>query len=130
MDPMLELRYPRFWLGTSLVILISILVMAVLPSTALPMVGGSDKLTHLVSFVLLMTWFSGMFRFRLSPLVATGLVAYGILIELLQIPVDYRYAELADVWFDVGGIAIGWLVAAVGFRGWCRKVESWMPDRG
>ncbi len=128
MSPMLTLRYRKLWLAASVLILTGILVLSALPGPSLPAVRYSDKMGHFIAFVLLMVWFSGMFRFRVSPLVALGLLVYGILIELLQTTVSYRYAEFADVVFDFSGILVGWLVAAAGLRGWCQKVESWLPD--
>ena len=48
--------------------------------------------------------------------------------ELLQSRVSYRYAEVNDALFDLGGILLGWLLAFAGLRRWAAKVESVLTD--
>ncbi len=129
MSLILPLRYPRFWLGSSLMILIAILIMSAIRSPGILTFSYSDKWTHALAFTFLMVWFSGLFRFRLSPLVAAGLLIYGILIEVLQTFFVYRYSEPADVLFDLIGIIIGWALSAAGLRYWCQTAEGWLPDK-
>ena len=128
-SPTLPLRYPRFWLGSSLVLLITVLALSAIRSPVQSAFSNTDKWTHLLAFTFLMIWFSGLFRFRLSALVAVGLLIYGILIEVLQTFVVYRYSEPADVLFDLFGILIGWALSAAGLRHWCQTAEGWLPDK-
>lgn len=125
---MLPLRYPRTWLGLGLLIMVLVLVATLTPN-ARPMALSflSDKASHFLAFMLLMLWFCGVFRLPLTPLVALGLLAFGVLIEVLQSQLPYRSAEVADALYDVGGIAAGWLLAVVGARRWTQVVEAWLP---
>ncbi len=129
MSWILPLRYPRFWLGSSLMLLIAILVMSAIRSPVILTFSHSDKWMHMLAFTFLMIWFSGLVHFRLSPVVAAGLLIYGILIELLQTFFVYRYSETADVLFDLFGILIGWAISAAGLRHWCEKAEACLPDK-
>ena len=105
--------------------MVLVLVFALVPMDEVPGLDVlSDKTLHFFVFMLLMLWFSGVFRLRVTPLVAVGLAGFGVLIELLQAQVPYRSAELADALFDFGGIATGWLFAIAGLSGWIRWVEA------
>ena len=104
----------------------------VLSSTLLPlggrsMMGFGDKVAHFLAFFILMIWFSGVFRVRLTPWVALGLLGFGILIEIIQSRLPYRSAELADVMFNAGGILLAWGLAAAGIGRWMTFLESQLP---
>jgi len=125
---MLPLRFPRTWLAIGLLIMALVLALALMPSGRMTTLTFlSDKETHFLAFMLLMLWFCGVFRLPFTPLVAMGLLAFGILIELLQSRLPYRSAELADALYDLGGIGAGWLLAALGGSRWTRFVEGWLP---
>jgi VanZ family protein len=76
-----------------------------------PDTGVNDKLTHLVTYFLLAGWFSLLVinRTRLGWTVI-GLIAYGMLIELLQGMTSYRYPEWGDVLANGIGILAGVLL--------------------
>lgn len=125
---MLPLRFPRTWLTIGLLIMALILTLALMPSGRMTTLTFlSDKAAHFLAFMLLMLWFCGVFRLPFTPLVAVGLLAFGILIELLQSRLPYRSAELADALFDLGGIGAGWLLAVLGASRWTQLVEGLLP---
>jgi VanZ family protein len=126
---MLPLRYARFWLAAGLLILAAGLVSALVPA---PRGMGSlnDKFVHVAGFLAFTVWFGGIVDRRLLPRVALALVAYGLLIELLQSLTPVRQAEFLDLVADVAGVLLGWLLCAAGFSRWCTLVESWLaPPR-
>ena len=124
------LRYPNLWLAGGLLIMGGILVVALLPDVVAPKpFGESDKLLHLIAFVGLMVWFCGIVQLRFTPLVAIGLLVYGLLIEFLQSQLGYRHGDVYDALFDVGGILLGWLLAVAGLRGWTAAVETWLATK-
>ena len=125
---MFPLRFPRIWFGAGLLLMAGVLALTLLPAGRVTALGFlSDKAAHFLAFMFLMVWFCGVFRLPFTPLVALGLLAFGILIELLQSRLPYRSAEIADALFDAGGIAAGWLLAVVGASRWTQLVESWLP---
>jgi VanZ family protein len=122
---MLPLRYPYFWLVSGLMLMGIILGLALLPSGRIDtLVALSDKTLHFLAFTFLMLWFCGVFRPPLTPLVAVGLLAFGVLIEWLQSRLPYRDAEFADAAFDLGGILLGWVLAFAGLRRWTAAIET------
>jgi VanZ family protein len=126
---MKALRFIYFWLAGGI-----FLMALVLNSTLMPGAGRSmwlnDKWAHFLAFFILMTWFSGVFRARVVPWVALGLLGFGILIEIIQSRLPHRSAELADVLFDAGGILLAWGLATAGVGRWTMLLESWLPARG
>ncbi len=56
--------------------------------------------------------------------VLLGLLAYGVLIELLQSLTDYRIAEALDVVADGVGILVGWTFTRLLWRA---RLASQMP---
>jgi hypothetical protein len=74
---------------------------------------GWDKANHVVAFgglaVLgLLGWASR------ARLVLTGLIGYGVLIELLQLATVDHHFDLHDLVADAVGLAVGWLA----WRAW------------
>ena len=101
-----------------------VLYSTLVPASALPNVLVDDKLAHGMAFLVLMSWFCGVFEMRFSPLVAGALLCLGILIELAQSKLAYRSAELADGLADLAGVGLGWTLAASGLQRWAEWVES------
>jgi len=120
-----SLRYRNFWLSSGFALMIAILFVALSPSNrTIAITFLSDKMAHALTFVVLMIWFCGLFRLRLAPVIAISLLLYGLLIEYLQSFLPYRAAEWGDVVFDLGGILLGWMLAAAGLRKWPAIIES------
>ncbi len=127
---MRPLRFPYVWLIGGLLMMAVILGLTLAPMgrvTALSFL--SDKAAHLLAFTVLMLWFCGVFRLPYTPLVALGLVGFGVLIEFLQSRLPYRSAELADALYDVAGITLGWGLALAGLYRWTGWVEKLIPRR-
>jgi len=126
-----RLALRRLWLAGGLLLLLVVMVLALLPGSALPELGASDKLLHLLSFAFLMVWFAGIVQPRHFWLLALALLAYGGLMELLQSFTTYRQAEVGDLLADALGILLGWLLAACGLQYWCDWLErGWQRLRG
>lgn len=121
---MLPLRYKWFWLGSGLLGLLVILGLALVPMGAPIPVSEGDKLLHVLAFAFLTVWFLGMVRDGKVLRLLVGLVLYALLIELLQSFFPYRSADPWDVVADLAGIAAGWLLASVGLRRWCGRLEA------
>jgi VanZ family protein len=99
----------RVWRILLAVCLAGVLGLSLLPPSAPPMPDfGWDKLNHAVAFFVL-----GVLALKSFPgsgwLVVLGLVAFGVLVEVLQGLSGYRVAEWGDLLADFVGI-----VAAVG----------------
>lgn len=126
---LLPLRYARSWLTAGLLLLVFGLVAALATVPAAVPLVINDKLMHLIGLVMLMVWFGGVFQPRFSPLVALSLIAYGLLVELLQSLTVTRQAEGLDLIADIAGVLLGWFLSAAGLSRWCMKLESWFASQ-
>ena len=122
---MLPLRYERAWLLAGFLVLVASLVVALAPAGTNMPFNVNDKVLHVVAFVALMVWFSGLFEVRYLLWLAAGLAGYGLLIEVLQSFTPTRQAEGLDLVADIVGILLGWLLSIAGLRRWCLVLESW-----
>ena len=84
----------------------------------------SDKVMHIAAFTFLAVWFSGQYERESYWRIAVGLIAFGILIELVQGTISYRTSEWMDLLGDAVGIAAGLIIAALGAGGWSVWVEE------
>lgn len=135
---MLPLRYARHWQLASVILLLLVLIAALMPaavwfwSDTIPVaewLRHADKWAHGFAFVILAVWFSGMYTRSAYWRIGIGLLAFGMLIEVLQGLVRYRMAEWYDLGADALGIAIGLLLAVAGLGGWAQRFEAWQIRR-
>lgn len=119
-----QLRYARAWAILGGILLAIILVLALMPEPDHLPISYNDKVAHGLAFMALMLWFSGVVEMRRLPMLAICLAAYGVLIELLQGLTVTRHPELLDLWADVAGILLGWILSIAGLRRWCVWLES------
>ena len=99
----------RLWYACGAVMLLAVAVVSLMPA---PAIGVNDKLSHLLTYTLLSGWFCLLARRRTALASSiTGLIAYGMMIEVLQGLTGYRYAE----WGDVIANGAGCLLGALGY---------------
>lgn len=97
------------WTWAFVVCAVAVLVLALMPAPPSVITTGWDKSNHLLAFGA-MTWLGcKAFPQRIAPLLL-GLLAYGVLIEILQSFTPNRSAEWVDLLADCFGIALGWLL--------------------
>jgi membrane associated rhomboid family serine protease len=99
----------RLWYACGAAMLFAVAFVSLMPA---PAIGVSDKLSHLLTYTLLSGWFCLLAR-RRTALAGSivGLIAYGMMIEVLQGLTGYRYAE----WGDVIANGAGCLLGALGY---------------
>ena len=102
------LKLAKIWYLLGGLMLLMVGTVSLVPA---PDIGVSDKLSHLVTYFFLAGWFSLLATNRASlGWTIIGLVAYGILLELLQGMTVYRYAEWGDVLANTSGTMAGILL--------------------
>ena len=132
---MLPLRYARRWKLAGMLLLAIVLAMALLPSDWFWPSGPdspfliTDKWLHGFTFAVLALWFAGQYARDSYWRLITGLVAFGLLIEVTQRMVSYREAEWMDLLADLIGIGFGIAIALAGLGGWCLRFEEWLQNR-
>jgi len=132
---MLPLRYARRWHIAGGLILLAILAGAIAPAILPWLSDGSgglpnvDKWMHGIAFALLAIWFTGQYARSSYGWIAIMLLAYGLLIELVQTFVPYRTAEWADFAADAIGIGVGLAIATMATGGWSARAEEWLESK-
>lgn len=134
---MLPLRHARRWQLASAVILLLVLAAALMPAVwfwddrvkGLSWINSIDKWLHVVTFLALSLWFTGLYRKRSYWKIGLGLLAFGLIIEACQRMVIYRTADWFDVGADAGGIILGLVIGAAGIGGWCLRAEDRLAKR-
>lgn len=98
-----------------------------IPLPHMPGGSGNDKIAHFVGYFLLSLLLCAFMAAR-GPLawthfagVAMVLAGYGIIDELLQIPVPGRSADLYDWYADCLGVAAGVAMFGVGYAWYWEK---------
>lgn len=132
---MLSLRYARRWQIAGLFLLALVLVLALIPAdwfwpgdTDSPFFM-SDKLLHGITFMTLALWFSGQYAPDSYWRLVVGLVAFGLLIELIQRMTSHRSADWMDLLADAIGVGVGMAIARAGLGGWCLRFENWLDKQ-
>ena len=89
----------------------------------------SGKWLHGLTFTALALWFSGQYAPHSYWRLITGLVAFGLFIEVTQRMVSYRTADWMDLLADLLGVGFGMTIALAGAGGWCVRFEEWLQNR-
>ncbi len=132
---MLSLRYARRWQIAGIFLLVMVLTAALVPADWFWSQGPnspfflSDKWLHGITFAALALWFAGQYARHSYWRLMTGLVAFGLLIEVTQLMVSYRTADWMDLLVDLLGVAVGMIIALAGAGGWCLRFEEWLNNR-
>lgn len=95
----------KLWYALGALMLMAVAFVSLMPA---PDVGVSDKVAHLVTYFLLAGWF-GLLARNPGMLVCNlvALIAYGMVIEVLQAQTGYRFAEWGDVVANSAGCLLG-----------------------
>jgi len=126
-----DLHWRGFWLACGLALLVITLVYALRPMPEFPFTfTWFDKFLHAGAFLFFMTFFSGVIERRYWIHLFFVLLAYGVLIELLQGQVPNRQADVADAAADLVGLFLGVGLARIGMSDWCRRAERLLRTNG
>lgn len=120
-----QLRFRRLWILVGIMLMVFIALLSLMPPEQLPVVRLSDKIKHIMAYVLLAFWFGSLLPRNRFLRIALALILYGVLIELLQASMGRgRMAELLDVGANVVGIAGGLLLSLTPAGRWPHWLES------
>jgi VanZ family protein len=123
---MLPLRFPKLWLSAGWLAIGFAIVVCLMPSDRLPQPPNlSDKSEHFLCYLLLSCWFAGIYPRARYWIIAIGLVAMGVLIELAQGAMGWgRQADVRDVLANCTGVLAGLLLSWWLLGGWAQRVET------
>ena len=121
---MLPLRYPRFWAAMGWLLTAGVVVGSLMPGSAVPDVGLSDKAMHASAYFILMVWFAGFYRRGFYPLIAGVLIALGVGLDLLQRLTETRSFDWYDVAMNCTGVVFGLVLSLLLLGGWSQRLEQ------
>jgi len=121
-----SVRHARLWYALGALLTLAVVIASLVPASELPRVHVSDKLEHLLAYLSLAIWFSGLVRVRHYPWLALALLALGGGIEITQGLMGLgREADWHDFIAGAGGVGLGLLLGLIGLRHWVRWLEQW-----
>jgi VanZ family protein len=121
-----RLRLIAAWYGLGVLMLLAVGVLSLMPVAD---TGVNDKLSHFVTYFLLAGWFGLLASGRPALLwTVAGLIAFGVLIELLQGMTSYRYQEWGDVLANSSGVVLGILLGLTPLRRLLTRVDGRLAD--
>ena len=120
---MLPLKYPRVWLGLGWLLLILVMAGSVVPVIVVKGFSAADKLVHGGSYLILVTWFTGLYRRQHHIFIALALFALGLVLEVIQGQLPYRGFDPFDLLANATGILFGLILARSVFVAWCQRFE-------
>ena len=123
---MLSLRFPKLWLTLGWLAVLFAIVVCLMPSDRLPQPPNlSDKSEHFIAYLLLSTWFAGIYPRSRYWLIAVGLVLLGVSIEFAQGAMHWgRQADARDVVANCTGLFTGLVLSWFLLGGWAQRIES------
>jgi hypothetical protein len=124
---MLNLRYRRFWITASAVLVLGVVWGSLQSAFGGPSLQGFDKIQHFGTYLFLAGWFTGLYRRPHWWRIVAGLLGLGLAMELGQYFMESgRMGDPYDMAANAGGVAAGIVVAWVVTGGWAQKVEAWL----
>lgn len=127
---MKSLRFARMWLVIGWVAVFVALYLNLMPARMLTVTVVNDKFEHTLGYVLLTTWFCGIYSRSRYWLIAAAFCVMGVLVEVLQGAMHVgRMADVRDVIADVFGIVIGLGLSLTLLGEWPRWLETLIPNR-
>jgi hypothetical protein len=120
------LRYARWWWAGGWLIAAGVVIGSLLPGSGVPDLGVSDKVQHVLAYVLLTLWFAGLLPRSRYGVMGLALVGFGVFIEFAQHFLQYdREGDLYDVLANVLGVSCGLALAYRGLSGWMQRIERY-----
>jgi len=123
---MRPLKAPLLWLTIGWLLVAAACFGSLIPGHRLPLPGGSDKLLHAGTYLILMIWFAGIYQSSRYFVIAIALLGLGVALEFGQRLVITRAFDGLDLTANLVGVLLGWALAATLLGGWCQLVEGWL----
>lgn len=106
------LRYSNLWRAIAYLIILFIIVLSLIPNPEeVTPFSASDKLLHVIAYAVAMFWFGLCFRRDRLYIIGVILILLGIAIEFIQGQTGYREMSLYDIFANITGVVIGFLLS-------------------
>lgn len=118
------LRYRALWVMVGWLFVALVVWGSLTPSPPGVLPGGSDKLAHMVSYLVLALWFGGIYSGWARGGYALAFVAMGVALEFLQQAGGARQLEVQDMLANTFGAGLGWLLSQLPGAGIPVRLEA------
>ena len=120
-----DLQHAPLWLVVAFVLLVIML----LSSVSARLMYAIDEVTddwvvHILGFMVITIAFCGPLQQRYRKRVFLAFLAFGVLIELVQLSIPGREASLTDMSANLVGLALGWFFLRSRYGDWCMWLET------
>ena len=115
-------------MGLGWLLLILVMAGSVIPVIVVKGFSAADKLVHGGSYLILITWFSGLYQRQYHIFIALALFAMGLVLEVIQGQLPYRGFDSFDLLANAVGILLGLILARSVFIAWCQRFESFFLE--
>ncbi len=118
------LRHRALWVTVGWLLVALVVWGSLTPSPPEALPAESDKLEHVVSYLVLALWFGGIYSGRARSGYALAFVAMGVGLEFLQQAGGVRQLEVQDMLANAFGAGLGWLLSQLPGAGIPARLEA------
>lgn len=113
-----------FYAGVGWILLVVYLSLANMQIPQGPVQWG-DKANHFLAYGFLMGWFGQLYRHPVRIKLAIVVSFLGILMELIQARLPYRWFDVMDAIANIGGVLVAYCLLHLG----ADKLTEWFERR-
>ena len=123
-----RLKFRSIWLAVGYVMVAAVVYGSLMAKLPRGLIFYSDKITHIVTYCVLMWWFAQLYPPSRRLLLAALFVAMGVALEFGQAQFSrYRILDTADMLANTAGIIIGWVLVKTPLPLTIHRIERWLP---
>jgi len=72
----------------------------------------------------LMIWFAGLYARSRTGWIALVVLTLGLVLEIIQSRLSYRTFDPSDLFANVLGVTVGFVLSFFALAGWCQSLET------
>ncbi|MCG6918684.1 MAG: VanZ family protein [Deltaproteobacteria bacterium] len=123
-----KFRYAKLWLILGWLLVALIIFLSLYPKPPQPLeFEQSDKVSHILAYMILMLWFANIYPQRSSQLqLSIGFFVMGVCLELLQGMTQYRTFSYIDMLANGLGILLALYLAKTRLATYLLRLDTWL----
>ena len=126
-----KFRYAKLWLTLGWLLVALIVFLSLWPKPPQPLeFEQSDKLSHIIAYLILMLWFANIYPQRSSQFqISIGFFLMGVCLEFLQGMTEYRTFAYADMLANGLGILLALYLAKTRLSTYLLRLDTRLSKR-
>jgi VanZ family protein len=123
-----KFRYAKLWLTLGWLLVVAVIFLSLWPKPPQPLeFEQSDKLSHIIAYMILTLWFANIYSQRSSRLqMSIGFFVMGVCLELLQGMTQYRTFSYVDMLANGIGIFLALYLAKTRLATYLLRLDTWL----